>query len=121
MITDQHNAQMRTGGDEGKAYGPEVSDDLILLSVAPVIGVLLPVLDVDISDTSNEQFELTLVEDVDEIWGDELVEAGHEGVELFFNAFLDSPFGDESVIVINGWSIKEAVMRTRYTPSCSRW
>lgn len=43
---------------------PEVLDDLVVLGVAAVIGVLLPVVDVDIRDTTDEQFEFTLVEDV---------------------------------------------------------
>jgi hypothetical protein len=33
---------------------PEVLDDLIILGVATVIGVLLPVVDIDICDTANE-------------------------------------------------------------------
>lgn len=44
---------------------PEVLDDLVILSVSAVVGVLLPVFDVDVSNTSNKQFKLALVEDVD--------------------------------------------------------
>lgn len=33
--------------------GPEVPDDLVLLCVAPVVGVFLPVFDIDVGDTSD--------------------------------------------------------------------
>jgi hypothetical protein len=44
---------------------PEVLNDLVVLRVSAVVGVLLPVFDVNISDTTDEQLELALVEDVD--------------------------------------------------------
>lgn len=75
-------------------YSPKVLNDLVLLSVAPVIGVLLPILDVDVRDTAYEQLQLTLVEDVDQVGWNQLVEAGDEGVELLFDTFLDTPFRD---------------------------
>ena len=75
----------------GKACGSEFSGDLILLSI------LLPVLDVNISDTSNEHFELTLVEGVDETPGMELVESDHEGVGLLLNAVPNATFVNESI------------------------
>ena len=78
---------------------PEALDDLVVFSVAAVVGVLLPVVDVDFSDTTNEQFELAFVEDVYKVRGDELVETRDEGLELLFDSFLDSPFGDESRLV----------------------
>ena len=78
-----------------ETHRPEVPDHLILLSIAPVICVLLPVLNIDIGDTSDKKLELTLIEDVDEIRGDELIETSHEGIELLFDSFLDPPFCDE--------------------------
>lgn len=75
---------------------PEVLDHLILFLVAAVVGVFLPVLDVDVGDAADQELEFTLVEHVDEIGGDELVEAGDEGVELLLDTFLDLPFSDES-------------------------
>ena len=33
--------------------GPEISDDLVLLCIAPVVGVFLPVLNIDVSNTSD--------------------------------------------------------------------
>lgn len=78
---------------------PEVLDDLVRLRVAAVVGVLLPVLDVDVGDTADQELELALVEDIDEIRGNKLVEAGDEGVELFFDALLDAPFDHKALAV----------------------
>jgi hypothetical protein len=78
---------------------PEVLYDFVVLRVAAVVGVLLPVVDVDVGDAADEQLEFALVEDVDQVRGDELVEARDEGLELLFDALLDAPFGDESVVV----------------------
>jgi hypothetical protein len=58
--------------------------------------VLLPVIDIDICDTADEQLKLTLVEDVDQVGGDELVEALHKGIELLINTLLNAPLGNES-------------------------
>lgn len=74
---------------------PEVLDDFVVFGVAAVVGVLLPVFDVDVGDTADEEFEFTLVEDVDEVSGDELVETGDEGLELLLDTLLNPPLGDE--------------------------
>jgi hypothetical protein len=74
------------------SYLPEVLDDGILFIVATVVGVLGPVVDVDFGDTTDQQLELTLIEDVDEIRWDELVETLDECIELLLDTFLDSPF-----------------------------
>jgi hypothetical protein len=74
---------------------PEVLDDLIVFGVTAVVGVFLPVFNVDIGDTTDKKFEFTLVENVHEIGGDELVEAGDEGLELLLDALLDPPLGDK--------------------------
>lgn len=58
--------------------------------------MFLPVFDINICDASNKQLQFTFIEDIDEIWRNELVEPGNECVELFFYSFLDSPFGDKS-------------------------
>lgn len=79
------------------AYLPEVLDHEITLGVAAVVGVFLPVVDVDVRDTTDEEFELALVEDVDEVCGDEFVEALHEGVELLLDTLLNAPLCDEPV------------------------
>ena len=75
---------------------PEVLDNLVVLRVPAVVGVLLPVLDVDVGDTADQQLELALVEDVDQIRGNEFVETAQERVELLFDALLDAPFCNQS-------------------------
>jgi hypothetical protein len=76
---------------------PEELDDLICFSVSSIVGVLLPVVDINLGDTSNEQFQLSLIKDIDEICRDELVKTADEVLELFVDPFLDSPLGDESI------------------------
>lgn len=78
---------------------PEVDDNLVGFRVPSVVGMLLPVLDVDIGDTANKELQFALVEDVDEIWRDQFVESGYEGGELLLHPFLYSPFGDEAISV----------------------
>jgi hypothetical protein len=53
--------------------------------------VLLPVIDVDVSDATDQELELTLVEDVDQIGRNELIKAGNESVELLLDSGLDFP------------------------------
>jgi hypothetical protein len=78
---------------------PEVLDDFVVFSVAAVIRVFLPVLDIDIGNTTNEEFEFALVKDIYEIGRDELVETGNEGLELLLNALLNPPLGDKPATV----------------------
>lgn len=49
---------------------PEVLDDLVVFGVASVVGVFLPVLDVDVCYSTDEEFEFSFVEDVDEVGWD---------------------------------------------------
>lgn len=79
-------------------YLPEVLHHDITFGVAAVVGVLLPVVNVDVCDTSYEQLKLALVEHVDQVCGDELVEALHEGVKLLLHTLLNTPLGDKPVI-----------------------
>ena len=78
---------------------PEILDDLVRLRVAAIIGMLLPVLNVDVCDTADQELEFALVEDVDQIRRNKLVEAGDEGVELFLDTLLDAPFDHEALAV----------------------
>lgn len=57
--------------------------------------MFLPVVDVNISNPTNQKFKLPLVKDVDKICGDKLIEASDERVELLFHALLNLPFGDK--------------------------
>jgi hypothetical protein len=77
------------------AYLPEILDNFVLLLITTVIGMLLPVINIDIRNATDEKFEFSLIEDVDQICGDEFIESGYEGVELFFHTLLDLPFRDE--------------------------
>jgi hypothetical protein len=79
---------------------PEVLDDLIVLCVTTIVGVLLPVVDINVSDTTDKELKLALIEYVHKIWRDEFVKSGYKGVKLFVNALLDAPFGYETTRVL---------------------
>jgi hypothetical protein len=103
-------------------YLPEVLDHRVALSVAAVVSVLLPVVDIDVCYATDEELEFTFVKDVDKIRGDELVEALHKGIELFINTLLNAPLCYEP----DNWSVLStrsdcgAAKLTRRIPSCSR-
>ena len=61
-------------------------DDLVVLVVVEKIGVPAEVLDIDGGLSGDHDFEFFLVEDADEGVGDEVVEAGEEGLYLFLDA-----------------------------------
>jgi hypothetical protein len=46
------------------AHLPEADDDLVTFRVATVVGVFLPVINIDIRNTTNEKLEFSLIEDV---------------------------------------------------------
>lgn len=60
---------------EGADRSPEPLDLRRCCRVVVVFGVVLPVVDVDLGETGDEQFELLLVEDRDEFSRDDIVEA----------------------------------------------
>jgi hypothetical protein len=111
-------------GIPGADHLPKVLNDLVLFLVAAVVGMLLPVVDVDVGDAADEELEFAFVKDVDQVGGDQLVEAGDEGGELFRDAFLDLPFRDESSLSV-GVSrdarsyVNKMIARTRCIPSWS--
>lgn len=70
---------------------PEVLDHFVLFLVTAVIGVLLPVVDIDVGDTTNEQLEFSLVKDVDEVGRDQFIEPDHKSVELLLNSLHNLP------------------------------
>jgi hypothetical protein len=103
------------------AYLPEVLYDRIALGVATIISVLLPVVDIDVCYATDEQLELTLVEDVDEIGGNELVEALNKGVKLLINTLLNAPLCNESGDKVSESTVESRMVKlTRRIPSCSR-
>lgn len=81
---------------------PEVLDHFVLLLVAAVIGVFLPIFNVDICNAANKKLQFTLVEDVDEVSWDKFVESGDESVELLLYSFLNFPFCDQSIFFGGG-------------------
>ena len=80
-------------------HGPKVLDDFILFSVPSIVCMFLPVVDIDIRDTTNKQFEFPFVKNVNKVRGNQFVEPSNESVELLFNSFLDPPFGDKTTNV----------------------
>lgn len=89
---------------------PEVDDDEIALGVATIVGVLLPVFDINISNAANQQFQLSFVEDIDQICWNELMEASHKRIELLFDPLLDTPLCNQPVFVLANWSAALAVL-----------
>jgi hypothetical protein len=86
----------------GLTYRPEVLNHLVRLRVSSVVGMLLPVVDIDICDAADKQLELALVKDIDKLGRDELVEAAEEGGELLLHPLLDSPFDEQAGKVSTG-------------------
>lgn len=78
---------------------PEVLDHLVLLLVPAVVRVLLPVVHVDVRDTSDQQLEFPLVKHIDQIRGDQLVEARHERIELLLHPLDNLPLSHQPVSV----------------------
>lgn len=74
---------------------PEELDNLIRLSISSVVGVLLPILNINFGNTADQQLQLSLVKDVDKLGRDQLVETCDEGLELLINTLLDSPLDHE--------------------------
>lgn len=74
---------------------PEVLNNFILLLISTVIGVLLPIIDIDIRNTANQKLQLALVKHVDKIRWDELMESVDESIELLLYSLLDLPHGDQ--------------------------
>ncbi|CAI6338706.1 unnamed protein product [Periconia digitata] len=91
------------------------------VTISAVVSVLLPVVNIDIRDTTDQKLQLSLVEHIDQLWRNQFVEAGKESVELFLDPFLDAPFGYKTVVVREMMTISGALPPlTRRIPSCSR-
>ena len=43
---------------------PKIHDDLVALGVAAVISMFLPIININIGNTANEEFEFAFIEDV---------------------------------------------------------
>jgi hypothetical protein len=75
---------------------PEMLNDLVILGVTTIISMLLPVFDIDIGDTTDQEFQFALVENVNKILWNELMETLNEVLELFFDSLLNTPFCNQS-------------------------
>ena len=58
--------------------------------------MFLPVVDVNIGDTTDQKLQFSFIEDIDEFCWYQLVESCNKCIELFFDSFLDSPFRDKT-------------------------
>lgn len=72
------------------------SNNVARNSLSSVIRVLHPVIDINFRHSTDQQFQLALVKDVDEFLRNKLVEAGHEGLELLGDTSFDSVGGHET-------------------------
>jgi len=79
---------------------PEELNDFIRFGVTSVVGVLLPVIYVNICYAADQEFKFALVKDVDQIWRDELMETSNECVKLLLHTLLDTPFGNKAEIML---------------------
>lgn len=94
---------------------PEISYDLILFRVTPVICVLLPVLHINVCNATDEKFQLPLIKYIDKIRRYELVEASHKCVELRLDSLLNSPLGDKTnTISRTNEDVIQNARRTQY-------
>lgn len=69
---------------------------MIWVIVALVMGVLPPVLDVDVLDAAHQELEFVLIKDLHHVKRHQGVEAFKERVHLFFNSSYKSPFDDKT-------------------------
>lgn len=59
--------------------------------------MFFPVIDVDVCNAPDEQFELAFVKYSDKIRGNELIKSSDESIELLLHTLLDSPLGNEAI------------------------
>lgn len=87
-------------------------------SLSSVVGVLLPVVDIDLGHTTDEQLQLSLVKHIDELLRDKLVETRHESVKLLRYSSGDSVLSNEaSTSALIPVQVNSAGL-TRHNPSC---
>ena len=84
-----------------KTNSPEIPYNLILFSVTSVICMFLPILYIDVCNTTDEKFQLPFIKYIDKIRGNKLVEACHKSVELCLNSLLYPPFSDKAISISN--------------------
>lgn len=80
-----------------RACLPEIRNNVIALCVSSIVRVFLPVFNIDIGNTPNQQLQLTLVENVYQISWYQVVETVDKGFELLLHSLLNTPTGDKAV------------------------
>src|SRR2546421_9047609 len=74
---------------------PEILNDLILFLISSVVGMLLPVIYINIGNATNQKLKFAFVEDTDKVSWNQLIEPGDERVKLLLHPFLDLPLRDK--------------------------
>jgi hypothetical protein len=69
---------------------------MIWVIVTLIVGVLPPVLDVNVLDATHQELEFVLVKYLHHVKRHQGVEAFEESVHLFFHSSHKSPFNDKS-------------------------
>lgn len=82
-------------GCEGD-YLPKPLYHVVTFSVSSIIGMFFPIVYVHFCNATDEKFQFTFVKDVDQILRNEFVESLRKVLELFFNAFLDTPIRNKT-------------------------
>jgi len=79
---------------------PEPLDLWRCSCVVVVLGVVLPVIHIDVRQTGNEKFELLFAEDGDELRRDDIVEALEEVLELLLNGAYKTVLSDKADVLV---------------------
>ena len=58
--------------------------------------MFLPIVDIDIGDTADQELEFTLIENINQVGWNKFVEAGDESIELLFDTCLNLPLCKKS-------------------------
>jgi hypothetical protein len=85
---------------EGADCTPEPLDLRRGGRVVVIIGIILPLIDVDLRKTRDQKFQLLFVEDGDQVWRNDLVEAGQEIVDLLLDRLDESVLDNALDIVL---------------------
>ena len=73
-------------------YVPEVLYRRRRLFVASVVGMFLPIRDINVRNTTNQKLQFAFIKNIDQVRRNQLIEACRKSVKLFLDPFLDPPF-----------------------------
>lgn len=68
--------------------------------VVVILGVVLPIVHIDLRHTRDEEFEFLFGKDRDEVGRDNVIEAGQEGIELLLNGCEELVFRHEANVFV---------------------